>query len=112
LSRGNRADRLASEEWFWAWEEVDEAMTREPAAAVALVAALVDAAPTLDDCAYIGAGPLEDLLNYQAEAVVDAVDDESRRNERFRRALAAVYIGDGIRGDIARRLRRFFNESP
>ena len=58
LASGDRAERLASEEHFWAWEAVDEAMEGDDA--LGLLDALLEA-PGADPC-YLGAGPIEVLL--------------------------------------------------
>ena len=41
--------------------------------------------------ACLAAGPLEDLLAYQGETIIDAVEAEARRNEAFRALLRGVW---------------------
>jgi hypothetical protein len=39
----------------------------------------------------LSAGPLEDLLSYHGEAMIDAVEREARRNPRFAMLLGGVW---------------------
>lgn len=41
--------------------------------------------------ACLAAGPLEDLLAYQGETIIDAVEAEAGRNEKFRALLRGVW---------------------
>jgi hypothetical protein len=88
LSSGDRAARLASEDLFWAWETVEEAMTGEDP--LELLDSLL-AAPTADPC-YLGAGPIEDLLVADPARWDEAMAERCRTSERWRAALACVLV--------------------
>jgi hypothetical protein len=108
LARGDRDERLASEDHFWAWEEVRAAVSKgDPIEAMELVVALVDAAPDLERLCYVGAGPLEDLIGTHPDETVDAIDAQARRDERFRDALNAVHFSDRVPPGVVERLNRF-----
>jgi hypothetical protein len=66
------------------------ALQRERSSAIAFICALVAEAQTDEDLAYIGAGPLEDLLRRQGPQAIDLVEREAAENPRFRFALAGV----------------------
>lgn len=92
-----RADRLASDDLWWAWEAVDEVVDVGGVAAVDLVAALVEGAPGENEdqeMAYLGAGPLENLLVEHGgdPEVFAAVMERSRRSASFRLALECVWL--------------------
>jgi hypothetical protein len=62
LSNGNREERLQADDYWWAWERVNDAATEGSAPIELLDALLCD--PRADSAyrAYIAAGPLEDAL--------------------------------------------------
>ena len=72
-----------------------------------LLLALADGAPDGAALAYLGAGPIEDLLGADAANCVDAIDEAARRNERFRTALRCASFDHHVAPAIAERLRRF-----
>jgi hypothetical protein len=57
-----RSDRLAADELFWAWEQVDQAAKEGGTGIVTLLVALSAAAPDEAARAYLGAGPVETLV--------------------------------------------------
>jgi hypothetical protein len=108
LTSSKREDRLAADKLWWAWEVVEERMNADtPAEAVGLLVALADAAPDDPALAYLGAGPVEDLLCGRAVEAVDDVDNAARTNEAFRTALRCAWHDEHVPAEIAERLRRF-----
>ena len=95
------------EEDFWAWYRVDDIIRDEdPARAWELVLALVQTAPdgSLD---YIGAGPVEDLVNRHGAALVDSIIVEASRDSRFREALASIWlVQEDVPADVLVRLQK------
>lgn len=90
LASGDRAERLASEAHFWAWEAVEEAMEgNDP---LGLLDALLEA-PEADPC-YLGAGPVEDLLAANPGPWDEALADRCRTSPRWREAMACVWVED------------------
>jgi hypothetical protein len=82
---------------FWAWEAVTEFVERAPAGdAWGLVVDLVRRAPD-EVLGNVAAGPLEDLVRRHGAALVDWIEGEGRRDERFRWALGGVWL---TRGDL------------
>lgn len=75
---------------FWAveifysgWDRCDEKL--------ALVLALVDAAPDEQSLTYVACGPLEDLLWNCGDAVIDRIELAATHNPRLGRALGNVW---------------------
>lgn len=93
LACGDRAERLASEEHFWAWESVEEAMEGEDP--LGLLDALLEA-PGTDPC-YLGAGPVEDLLTATPGRSAEALPDRCRTSPRWREAMLCVRVEDQSR---------------
>lgn len=76
------------------WYGVDERIRRGGEDALRVVAALLGRAPDEDAVALVAAGPLEDLLNWHGDALVNEVERLARQDFRFRRALAGVCLAD------------------
>ena len=80
-----------AEAWEWAWDELERLVRNEPARALRVVIALIASAPDDATIAYVAAGPLENLLCYHGNEVIDEVERSASRDERFRRALSGVW---------------------
>lgn len=125
--RREREDHLDADELQWAWEVVQSlavgeeplpilAVEHETAAEqfserysgdpVAMLLALADGAPDVAGLAYLGAGPLEDLLA-RGDPDIDRVDEAARRDAKFCIALRCAWFDDQIAAADAARLRRF-----
>jgi len=87
------ADRLQADGHFWAWMHVDRLVTEDPDAALQLTLLLADAAPDDAALAYLGAGPIEDLLVHHATpTMVDRICGWAGRNERFCVAVRSAWL--------------------
>jgi hypothetical protein len=91
LASENRADRLAADELFWAWEQVDQAAKDGGPGIVDLLVALSDAAPNDAALAYLGAGPVEDLVRLHGARLRGEVETASRQNQHFAAACRSVW---------------------
>ncbi len=105
FNSGDRADRLASHDLAWASDEVSERVDSSDPTIVPFLGELARAAPDSQAIAYLGAGPLEELLATHGPRWVEEIDDLAGRDPAFRRALSAVSF-TGIDGDIAACLSR------
>ena len=101
----DRDTRRTADELWWAWEAVEDRVREDPDNVVVLLVELADAAPD-DGLAYLGAGPVENLLRYSDSKVMfDRVEGWARRNDNFRKALGCAWFDDHVPVDVARRLR-------
>ena len=82
LSSGSREDRLAADEWFWACDVVWDVVRSAP---MPVTLTLIDEllAHPWADAGYIGAGPVEDIVN------LDAAEDWDEELARRCRVSAA-----------------------
>jgi hypothetical protein len=108
-----RTERLSADEFFWAWEAVEDLMHDDEIVErqldvdrVGLLVALADRAPGQAALAYLGAGPIENLLKYY-EPSIDAIDQAALRNESVRIALRCAWFDNHIAPADAQRLRRY-----
>jgi len=78
-------------------------------ASVDVIQALVDAAPTDADLAFVGAGPLEDLMSHHRHGVtfVDEVERHARQDPRFRIAISGLWLAEGVPESVRSRLGAF-----
>lgn len=109
----SRPERLAADEFSWASDAVDLSLMSDEIAErqvgvdrVRLLMALADRAPDQAALAYLGAGPIEELLRCH-EPNIGRFDNAAGQNERFRYALLCAWFDDHIAPADAQRLRRF-----
>lgn len=113
-------DELAAD--FWRWQRldtkeqqldsmaayfcIDDLMASPDPGALDVVEALLASAETDQECCYVGAGPLEDLLSHHGHGrrFVGEVEQRAHRTSRLRRALVCVYLGDDVPADVRDRL--------
>ena len=100
--------RRSADEAWWAWEKIEERVRSKPEEAIEMLTVVADAAPDDAALAYLGAGPVENLLcYYQSPVVIDRVDEAARRNVNFRKALRCAWFDDHVAPAVVERLRRF-----
>jgi hypothetical protein len=81
------------ENYFAAWERIDEIVENEPEIAWPLLLEIVDRAAE-GSLHIVGAGPLEDFLVAHSREYQDAISEQLRSNARFRRAFQMAYLYD------------------
>lgn len=93
LGDGDRKARLAAQGQAWAWEFVYDAVRHARANLLPLLDALVEV-PEADSAylAYLGGGPLEDLLNDDAARWDGAIAERCRHSAPWREAVFGVDI--------------------
>ena len=91
LGEGNRQERLAAPAYDWAWEFVHDSVREKTSEVLALLDALIEM-PDADPAylAYLGAGPLENLLNEDAAGWDEAVAQRCRLSANWREAVMGV----------------------
>jgi hypothetical protein len=93
--RGNEGDTEA-------FDRLVDLTNSDPAAAWEVIRRLIERSSSDIDLGHVGAGPLEYLLVTWPAKQVPAVIEESKRNERLRRALDFVVIADDdIPGELS-----------
>ncbi len=75
----------------WVFGLVDHLCADDPARAIEVVRALVSEAKDDEELAYIGAGPLENLLRRRGREAIGMIEAEAAKDRRFRFALAGVW---------------------
>jgi len=102
----SRAVRLSAGDTRWAWDEVEDRVRSEPEAMIAILVAIADAAPDDDALAYLGAGPVEDLIvRSGSDIVIDRIEGAARRSDNFRKAVCCAWFDDDTSGTVRDRLR-------
>jgi hypothetical protein len=113
LSQGDRSERKALElgepvDACAAADIVTDRIDAGGVAAIELVVALIETAPDDAGIAYVGAGPLEDLVHEHGGSLVDDLDRVARQNPAFGQAMRSVWLSTGVlNGDVERRLRKW-----
>lgn len=118
LAQGSRSERTrleAGEDAFAdaGWYGVYERVERGGVEAVQLVAALLGRAPDDDGVALVAAGPLEDLLHWHGDDLVDELERRARQDARFAQALGGVWLSDEVlHPEVTARLRPWLTTPP
>lgn len=107
LSTGGRQERLAADQWAWAWDEVEGAVMEPSANTLEMLMALAQTAADEEALAYLGAGPLEDLINSHGVQFVQQIEESARRDPMFRKAVAHVQLSSNVPASVRQRLARF-----
>src|SRR5438105_13474678 len=76
-------DRREAEALWDDAENVNAAAQENSPGVIALLVTVAESAPDALALAFLGAGPIEDLLASHATEVVDAVDEAAQRSEKF-----------------------------
>jgi uncharacterized protein DUF6869 len=106
LSTGSRQERSDADKWAWAWDDVEGAVMEPSANTFEMLMALVESAADDDALAYIGAGPLEDLINSHGVQFAGQIEESARRVPKFRTALAHVHLSSNVSASVRERLAR------
>lgn len=89
----NRSDRLKSESVSWADDAVTKMIGLHDRAAVELVQQLAETAADESQIAFVGCGPLEDLLfPAKGEPPVDDLDTALRLSKKLRSAFRSAWV--------------------
>ena len=94
--------------YFWAAEEIGDAVEEGQSDIVELLVVLAEAVP--DDVgalAFLGAGPIEDLLLGRADEFIDQIELAAEEVPSFRTALRCAWFDDHVSSEHAARLRKF-----
>lgn len=112
LSTGSRQERLEADRWAWAWDEVEEAVADPSSETFEILMALVESAANDDALAYIGAGPLENLINLHGVRFAEQVEESARRDPLFHKALSHVQLRSNAPASVRGRLAPFMPTGP
>lgn len=105
LAKGTRPQRLEAQTWFWAWEAVDDVVQNAPLErALVLLDALL-AAPGADP-AYVGAGPVEDLMNVHGALLDIPLGKRCERSPKWAETVWGSIPPDDLEAG-AKRLRPY-----
>lgn len=96
----------------WARECIDELVVEAPQTALGLITSILPLFTEDSVIAVFAAGPLEDLLKKHGTQVIDQVEAEAERNERFRYLLSGIWGGSRIDPEVWRRLQIAVKNGP
>jgi hypothetical protein len=103
--------KATSDEGFWAWEAINELVFNSPEEAWLVILELIRLAPSERILADIAAGPLEDLIRNHTDAIIDRVEQEARRDPKFRLCLTGVWYGNDLSQDVRARIEKYTSSS-
>lgn len=77
---------------FWAWEEVDELVRVDPDSSWDLILALLSQTETMEQIAYVAAGPVEDWINHYGDSHLQLLKNELLSNSKLQTAITVVNL--------------------
>ncbi len=92
LAQGDRQSRLASKDYSWAVDEVQERVNEGAEDLLPLLDALLDSPDA--DAHYFAAGPIEDMLNRDLARRDPPLAERCRKSARWRDVLTGVIVGE------------------
>ncbi|MBI1423278.1 MAG: hypothetical protein GC149_07420 [Gammaproteobacteria bacterium] len=75
----------------WVYDFEDEATHDQPEIALKLILAVLEKNQTNHILEVLSAGPLEDLLAYHGEHIIEIIEAEARKNKQFAGLLGGVW---------------------
>lgn len=110
LRGGSRAERLALEH---ATDRPSDTLIAllldeptKPDVAWPIILSLIEHAPDDESLAFVAAGPLEDLIQRHGQRFSDRLEDQARRDPRFRQALGDVWGWERVPEPLRGRLQK------
>jgi len=101
-----KAAQQIDAETVWAFDSLDDLVTKDPAHAWAIVLQILDLAEKDEDVlSNLAAGPLESLLVRHGRTAIKWIEDEARRSPKFKDLLAGVWQS-GVNELIWQRVQR------
>jgi len=102
-------DSKKYENRFWAWEKVHDYVDEEPEIGFMIILKLIEEAGEDKILANIAAGTLEDFVKKHHMEYFDKIENELRRNPKFRRCMTGVWLYSGFPKDKIERIRKYVN---
>ena len=84
----------ADQERFWAYETLADLIHEEPTLAWTIILELVHRAPPGPAFGLASAGPLEDLIAFLGQEVIDLIEQQVQGDEGLGMALSGVWLSE------------------
>jgi hypothetical protein len=85
------AGKSSDESTYWAFDEVSRMSRHAPKAAFALVLDILKSTDDANVLAVLAAGPLEHIIEFHGELVIDDIEAEASTNSKFLSLLLGVW---------------------
>ena len=80
------------EKYFWAFEQLSELIQNNPLEALEVIFKIIEIDPSEKSLSNLGAGPIEDLMCYKGNEVINKIRTEAKSNVNFKKALASTWL--------------------
>jgi hypothetical protein len=98
-------DKGVDDNYFWAFEKLDNLCKNTPELAWEIILGILEADSSESILENLSAGPLEDLLVYHGESVIEFVEVQAEKDPVFRKLLGGVWE-NAISADVWDRVQR------
>lgn len=101
------SDEATYDELRWASDCIFEIEQHHPDMMLPFVVAAMDACETLEDAAFVAAGPVENMAVKHGPGLIDKIEALASRSAKFRYILSGIWRqSDGVDQDVWNRIGR------
>ena len=97
---------------LWALDCMDTIVGEMPELGFKLIVFALAYFKKRDEVGFLAAGPLENLVCFHGERMIDEIEREAANNERFRLLLSGIWAETDVKPDIWRRVQDAVGEGP
>lgn len=105
-------DSPESDENFWAFECIDTLVEKAPETALDFLLFALPRFTQDSDVAWLGAGPMENIIGLHGKRLIDRVELEARRDGRFRLLLSSIWGESSTDPEIWKRVQAAVQQGP
>ncbi len=102
----------ARDDCLWALDCVDRLVGERPALGFKLIVFALTYFKEPSEIGALAAGPLENLVRFHGERMIDEIEREAAHNEKFRLLLSGIWAGFDVKPEIWRRIRTAVADGP
>lgn len=97
---------------FWAFSKLRKLCKNSPKEAFQVVLVIISLTDDEWILENVAAGPLEDLVDWHGNLLIDVIEQEARSNSKFKDVLGGIWRGDKVKDELWDRLEKLILEGP
>lgn len=102
----------ATDDCLWAIDCMDRLVGERPALGLKLIVFALTYLKEPSEIGVLAAGPLQNLVCFHGERMIDEIEREAAHNEKFRLLLSGIWAEFDVKPEIWRRIRTAVADGP